>query len=104
MHTFDLRFGPAITPEQRVGYEELYSMFTTAVPGQAEPEQGGGDPIRSAEGSGTTEIWSRISPAGKAVVWMLIAAPHSKCHCSIYKTIDIITFICGIAATSSWFS
>jgi hypothetical protein len=27
MHTFDLRFGPAITPEQRVGYEELYPMF-----------------------------------------------------------------------------
>ena len=27
MHTFDLRFGPAITPEQRVGYAELYPMF-----------------------------------------------------------------------------
>ncbi len=24
---FNLRFGPAITPEQRVGYEELYPVF-----------------------------------------------------------------------------
>jgi hypothetical protein len=39
MHTFDLRFGPAITPEQRVGYEELYPMFV-AVRDQISGEAG----------------------------------------------------------------
>jgi hypothetical protein len=28
MHTFNLRFGPATTPRQRLVYEELYSMLT----------------------------------------------------------------------------
>ena len=30
MHTSHLRFGPALTPEQRAAYEELYSLFAAA--------------------------------------------------------------------------